>query len=231
MGIDRPSGVCSVRMRERIRGFYSILDRHDESLARVLVRPVEQGGCGASVLQVRMKEAKAAEVIAAARMARAVCNEYGALCIVNDRIDIALAVGADGVHLGQNDMPIDKARASLERLSVTRPFLIGISTHSRRQINDAVMNNADYVGYGPVFKTKTKANPDPERGLAKLRAAVASACGLPVVAIGGITPEHAPDIAKTGAAAACSIAGVNGAEDTAAAGAAVTRAFLDFAGI
>ena len=218
-------------MRERIRGFYSILDAHDEALARILVRPVELGGCGSNVLQVRLKPASVAEITLAARMARAVCDEYGALCIVNDRVDIALVVGADGVHLGQNDLPIDKARAVVERMTQTRaserPFLIGISTNTRAQIEAAVAADADYVAFGPVFPTATKTDANPVRGLSGLRRAVAAARGIPVVAIGGITPDRADDIARTGAAAACAIDSVNHALDVARAGARLGASFLE----
>lgn len=216
-------------MRERIRGFYSILDKHDEALARLLVTPVDQGGCGSGVLQVRIKEASIAQVTLAARMARAVCTEFGALCIVNDRVDIALAVGADGVHLGQSDMPIDKARAVVQRMSrnrpADRPFLFGISTHNRAQVKAAVAEDVDYIGFGPVFEATTKGSGHPVQGIAGLRKAISAALGIPIVAIGGITADRADEIVQAGAAAACSITGVNHSADPARAGAAITECF------
>lgn len=218
-----------MQWRERIHGFYSILDAHDEALARLLVRPVAQGGAGAPVLQVRIKRAApvpTAEILAAARMARAVTAEAGALLIVNDRLDIALAVDADGVHLGQDDLPLADARAVALRLHRDRPLLIGVSTHDREQVCAAVRGGADYIGFGPVYATTTKMNPDPVQGIAGLRDAVAHACGLPVVAIGGITPERITEIAATGAAAACLISAVNRAEDPALAGSGVGAVFV-----
>jgi len=151
-------------------------------------------------------------VLAIARMARRACDAHGAALVVNDRIDLALAAGADGVHLGQTDLPIAAARAI-----AGDQLAIGVSTHDVAQVERAVAAGADYLGFGPLFATTTKANPDPVQGLAGLRAAVAAARGVPIVAIGGITAEHAPSIYAAGAAAICAIAAVNGASDPAAA--------------
>jgi thiamine-phosphate pyrophosphorylase len=221
-------------MKHRISGFYSILDRADEALARDLLRPIEDGGCGAKVLQVRIKptpkdepsaQTTTGELVAIARMARALCSEYGALCIVNDRIDVALAADADGVHLGQQDMSLADALELLDRMTLSRPFMVGISTNNPQEVDRACRGGADYVGFGPVFPTTTKTDPDPHRGLEGLRAAVATAGHVPVVAIGGITPRSAGDIAQAGAAAACCISAVNHALDRAKAGAAIVAAF------
>jgi thiamine-phosphate pyrophosphorylase len=215
--------------RQLLTGFYSILDSNDEELARLLVRPVADGGAGARVLQVRIKSpgspepVAAIEILAAARMARKVTSEAGALLIVNDRLDIALAAGADGVHLGQDDLPLAHARDIVNRMNPV--FLIGVSTHDRAQVIEAVREGADYLGFGPIFTTSTKANPDPVQGIAGLREAVAAARDVPVVAIGGITPDTARDIAAAGAAAACCISAVNHAENRAFAGARISAAF------
>ena len=146
-----------------------------------------------------------------ARLAREICNERGALLIVNDRIDVALAAGADGVHLGQTDVPLAEAR------KLARKLLIGVSTHDLAQVRAAVAGGADYLGYGPVYATRTKANPDPVQGLAALRVAVTAAGETPIVAIGGITPAHAQDVYAAGAAAICAIRAVNEAADVVAA--------------
>lgn len=215
-------------MTEQIAGFYSILHAHDETLARVLVCPIDKGGAGSSVLQVRVKPERpvtTAEIVSTARMARRVTAEYGALVIVNDRIDIALAVEADGVHLGQEDLPLADARAILRHVGYTRPFLIGVSTHNPDELTAALQGGADYVGYGPVFSTTTKSNPDPVQGVSGLRRAVEMAGRVPVVAIGGIGPENADRVAATGAAAACSISGVNFSQNQALAGARIGAAF------
>lgn len=191
------------------RGFYAVLDRDDEQLCQTLARE-------ASVLQIRIKPATSADILRVARMARRVCTEHGIPLVINDRVDIALAVGADGVHLGQTDMPIADARALAgDRLA------IGISTHDLAQVAAAIAARPAYLAYGPIFATTTKENPDPVQGLAALRAAVAavaaSGLSIPVVAIGGITPERADEVYPTGAAAVCAISAVNTAADVAAA--------------
>nr|HEX4316381.1 thiamine phosphate synthase [Kofleriaceae bacterium] len=188
----------------RLHGFYAVLDRDDEQLATRLLGV-------AKILQVRIKPGHADDVARIARMARRACDAAGALLVVNDRVDVALAVGADAVHLGQTDLPIADAR----RIAGGR-LAIGVSTHDVAQVRAATAAGADYLGFGPVFATRTKANPDPVQGLAGLRAAVA-ATHLPVVAIGGIAPADAAAIYATGAAAICAIRAVNDAPDPAAA--------------
>lgn len=195
-----------------LRGFYAILDRDDEALARALVGPG-----GARVLQVRIKPrtgapAPAAELVRIAAMARRVCDEAGAALVVNDRVDVALAADADGVHLGQTDLPLARAR----ELAGGRLW-IGISTHDPAQVRAARDGGADYLGYGPVFPTGTKAQPDPVQGIARLAEAVALAGRTPVVAIGGITPANVAEVYGAGVAAVCAIGAVNDTPDPAAA--------------
>jgi thiamine-phosphate pyrophosphorylase len=185
----------------KLRGFYAILDRADLELARQLV------AAGACALQIRLKPGTPRAQLELARMARAVCDRAGVPLIVNDRIDLALASGADGVHLGQSDLPIGAARELGPRL------LVGVSTHDVAQVRAAVAAGADYLGFGPVFATRTKQHPDPIQGLAGLRAAVAAAGTTPIVAIGGISPATAADVYNAGAAAICAIHAVNDADD------------------
>ena len=199
-------------MKDALVGFYAVLDRDDEALARTLVR---EGG--ARVLQVRIKPGEAGDIARVARMARRVCDAVGAKLVVNDRIDIALAIAADAVHLGQTDLPIADARRIAGRLA------IGVSTHNVEQVAGAVAGGADYLGFGPIFATTTKQNPDPVQGLAGLRAAVAAARGTPIVAIGGITPGDAEAVYAAGASAICAIASVTGAADVVAAARALGR--------
>lgn len=200
--------------RDAISGFYAVLDRDDEALARALL------ASGARVLQVRIKPerpATAGQLVRAGRMARRVCTEHGAALVMNDRIDVALAVGADGVHLGQTDLPLAVARSIAGRL------WIGISTHDLDQVHAARAAGADYIGYGPVFATSTKRNPDAVQGVAALREAVAAAGEMPVVAIGGITAGHVPELYGAGVAAICAIGAVTGAADVTAAARAFAR--------
>ncbi len=201
-------------VRDAISGFYAVLDRDDEALAHALVRE-------ARVLQVRIKPASGAvdigELVRIARMARRICDDTGTALIVNDRIDVALAVDADGVHLGQTDLPIEDARR------IAPELWIGVSTHDLAQVRAACEAGADYLGFGPVFATTTKRNPDPVQGLDGLRAAVAAAAGRPVVASGGLTAAQAGDVYRTGAHAICAIGAVNGAPDPRAAARELAR--------
>jgi thiamine-phosphate diphosphorylase len=191
-------------VRDSIRGFYAVLDRDDEALAHALVSE-------ARVLQVRCKprgsRCDTADVLRVAQMARRVCDDAGAALIVNDRIDIALAVDADGVHLGQTDLPIDVAR------KISGDLWIGVSTHNVEQVRAAVAAGADYLGFGPIFATQTKENPDPEQGFDGLEQALAAAEGHPIVAIGGITADDVAALYRTGVPAICAISAVNDARD------------------
>ena len=120
-----------------------------------------------------------------------------------------LTIGAyDGVHLGQTDLPMAEARAL-----VGARMWIGISTHDIKQVERAVGGGASYLGFGPMFATRTKHNPDPQQGLAGLRAAVAAAHGTPIVAIGGISAADVAAIYAAGATAICAIHAVNEAPD------------------
>jgi thiamine-phosphate pyrophosphorylase len=202
-----------VHVSAAVAGFYAVLDRDDEDLARALLSV-------ARVLQLRIKPetpVPAGELVRIARRARRWCDEGGAALIVNDRIDVALAAGADGVHLGQTDLPLAEARR------IAGSLWIGVSTHDVDQVRAACAGGADYLGFGPVFATKTKRNPDPVQGLSGLRAAVAEARGIPVVAIGGITPGDAAAVYATGAAAICAISAVNDAADVTTAARAMSR--------
>jgi len=183
-------------MQLHLRGFYAVLDRDDEQLARALVPH-------ACALQIRIKPGAADAIARAARMALPLCRAAGIPLVINDRLDIALAVGADGVHLGQTDLPLAEARA----VAAGRLF-IGVSTHDVAQVRAACAGGADYLGFGPIFATRTKDHPDPVQGLAGLRDAVAAACATPIVAIGGITPESARQLVAAGAAAVCAISSI-----------------------
>jgi thiamine-phosphate pyrophosphorylase len=191
-------------VRDAIRGFYAVLDRDDEALAHALVSE-------ARVLQVRIKprggRCDTADLLRIAQMARRVCDDAGAALIINDRIDVALAVDADGVHLGQTDLSIDDARR------ISGDLWIGISTHNTAQVRAACDAGADYLGFGPVFATSSKERPDPVQGFDGLEAAVAEAKGRPLVAIGGITPADVAAIYRTGVPAICAIGAVNQTRD------------------
>jgi thiamine-phosphate pyrophosphorylase len=137
-------------------------------------------------------------------------------------VDVALAVGADAVHVGQDDLPL----AEVRRVAGDR-LRVGVSTHNPIQAREAVASGADYIGFGPVFATSSKERPDPVVGLDALRAVAASAGRTPVVAIGGITIETVRLVAGAGAAAAAVISAVEMAADRTAAGREVAAAFAN----
>ena len=148
---------------------------------------------GARLIQLRDKEANAKDMFEAAQACLKLTRAAGATLIINDRVDIALAADADGVHLGQDDLTVAEARALLGPNKI-----IGVSTHSLAQVKAALLTSANYLAVGPIFPTTTKANPDPVVGLELLRQA-RRLTPLPLVGIGGITPETAPEVLLAGA--------------------------------
>ncbi|HEX8176707.1 MAG TPA: thiamine phosphate synthase [Pyrinomonadaceae bacterium] len=149
---------------------------------------------GARMIQLREKHLEARAFFREAEAALRVARERGLRLIINDRVDIALALGADGVHLGQDDLPPEAARRILGERAV-----IGFSTHNVEQARLAASLPIDYLAIGPIFSTSSKDNPDPTvglDGLGRVRRAVPS---LPLVAIGGITPENGQETLAAGA--------------------------------
>jgi thiamine-phosphate pyrophosphorylase len=178
------------------RGVYAIVDGSAGRPPLELVAAFVRGG--AAVVQLRLKGAAAGEFLRVAREARKLC-EGKALLLINDRPDVAKLAEADGVHLGQDDLPIGVARALLGPKA-----LIGISTHSDAEIDDA--DGADYVGFGPIFPTQSKpgAKLPPPHGIEGLARAVRRS-KVPVVAIGGIAAQNAAEVAAAGARCAAAI--------------------------
>jgi thiamine-phosphate pyrophosphorylase len=204
-----------IEVSSNLHGFYAVLDREDEALAKILATH-------ACVLQVRLKprgrRVDTDEIVRVGRMARRVCDAAGIPLVINDRVDVALIVGAEGVHLGQTDLSIEAARAiAKDRL------IIGVSTHNLEQVRAASARGADYLGFGPVFATQTKENPDAVQGIERLRAAVTAAGAVPIVAIGGISVADGTSLYAAGAAAICAISAVNDATDVDAAARALRR--------
>lgn len=142
---------------------------------------------------------------------RQAATEVGATLIINDRCDLALAVKADGVHLGQEDLPLADARRLLGAEKI-----IGLSTHSPEQVRNAVALQPDYIGFGPIFSTATKADHDPVVGLEGLRAA-RELTTLPIFAIGGIRSQHVAEIMTAGADGVAVISAILKATDLEAA--------------
>ncbi len=158
-----------------------------EEVARICVRQ------GVKMLQLREKGMPDRELLDIARRMRAVTAGTATRFMINDRPDIAVLCDADGVHLGQDDLPADEARRI-----VGPDKIIGLSTHSLAQARAALARHPDYIGFGPVWPTTTKAVPDPAVGTALLREVLA-AVPVPVVAIGGIFPENVHEVLAAGA--------------------------------
>lgn len=205
------------RLRDALR-LYVITDR---GLARgrpdeEVVRQAIAGG--ATALQLRWKTGPLTEALHVGRVLRELCHRAGVLFIVNDRVDLALALEADGVHVGLSDLPVEEARRLLGSEAV-----IGFSPERLDQALAAEQAGADYLGVGPVFPTSTKPDAGPAVGLEHLRR-IAAAVRIPVVGIGGITAENAAAVIEAGAVGVAVISAVVGAEDIVAAATRLRRA-------
>ena len=148
---------------------------------------------GARIIQLRDKESGSKEFFDDARDCLKLTQAAKALLIINDRVEIARAAGADGVHLGQEDLSVEEAR---EVLGANK--IIGISTHSLAQVEAAIKTSANYLAVGPIYATTTKEDADPVVGLELVKQARALT-SLPIVAIGGINLERAPAVIAAGA--------------------------------
>ena len=198
--------------KESVRRFvpsplYAILDAgqtQDRSLTNIL-RELLKGG--AKLVQLRAKELTSSEFFNVATDACRIAHEAGAIFIVNDRADIALACRANGVHLGQEDLPLTAARRFLGKNK-----LIGVSTHDITQAKEAERDGADYIGFGPIFGTTSKETGYSPRGLEMLRE-VRKAVQIPIVAIGGITEKNVAEVWKAGADSAAIISDLMATEN------------------
>jgi thiamine-phosphate pyrophosphorylase len=170
-----------------------------------VVRAALRGG--APAVQVRAKTEAARETVELARALREETRAVGALLFVNDRVDVALAAGADGAHLGDDDLPLPAARAI-----VPPGFLLGRSADTPEQAVRARSEGADYVGVGPVYPTATKADAGEPIGLRRI-SEVSAVAGIPVVGIGGIGAESAAEVVRAGAAGVAVIRAVMAAAD------------------
>jgi thiamine-phosphate pyrophosphorylase len=160
---------------------------------------------GATLIQLRDKHAAPREFYHQAAAALKIARENGVRVIVNDRVDVALALGADGVHLGQTDLPVEAARDLLGQTAI-----VGISTHNLAQAQLATRLPVDYIAFGPIFGTVTKANPDPAVGLGTLNGVRSIIGSLPLVAIGGIDLANARQTLEAGADAVAIISALVG---------------------
>ncbi len=196
---------------------YFIVDPLDTGRDPIALAEAMLAG-GARLLQLRLKNVATGALVETARRVRELTAAAGAQLVVNDRVDVALAVGADGVHLGQGDVPVAVARRLLGP-----DRWIGFSTHSEAQLAAAAGCGADYLSLGPIFATTSKSPADPVIGCARVRTARAHATE-PLVAIGGITAATACEVLAAGADAVSVIAAVVRAPD-------VTRAAAELLAI
>lgn len=162
---------------------------------------------GVTVFQYRAKEKTSLEMFREAEKLRRLTNKYGIPLIINDRLDLALAVEADGVHLGQDDLPIGVAKRCLG------DKIIGISNNHYNQAKEAILNKADYIGVGPVFKTMTKKDAKPVCGVKPIMQIKNEFPNAKVVGIGGITLDNAVEVLRAGADGVAVISGILGSED------------------
>lgn len=185
--------MATDRRADQLSGLYVILDpsvRAERSLRAVMAQAAE---AGARIFQYRHKTASMKEAYPEALALRESAAKLGVLFIVNDRCDLALAVDADGVHLGQDDVPYADAR---KVMGPTR--IIGLSTHNADQVREADRLKPDYIGFGPIFKPGSKQDHDPLVGVEGLRR-IRPLTSLPVFAIGGITVDRVAEIMQAGA--------------------------------
>ena len=171
-------------------GLYIIITKPElsyEEIAKICVRQ------NIRMIQLREKHLTDREIIEAGKRIKSITVGTNTLLVINDRVDLALAAGADVLHLGQDDLPVEEARKIAgDRLK------IGLSTHSIEQVREALEQKPDYIGFGPVYPTNAKARPDAPVGVEMLKE-VLSFANIPVVAIGGIFPENMDEVIAAGA--------------------------------
>jgi len=183
---------------------YAITDRqlsgldHAEQVKRLI-------DGGATLIQLREKRLSSGDFLREAEAAWRVANDNHVALIINDRVDIAIAIDATGVHLGQDDLPIEAARPLM-----TKPCVVGYSTHTLEQIKAAARFPITYLAFGPVFATGTKPEHEPVVGLNRLREAKQISNHLPLVAIGGITAANVREVLEAGADSVAVISAVVG---------------------
>lgn len=162
---------------------------------------------GVKAVQLREKDMDVKSLLSLAQRVRTITKKHGARLFINDRVDVALAVEADGVHLGHQSMPVEAVRRV-----VGNDMLIGVSTHSLKEALNAQQAKADFVTFGPVFDTPSKRKYGPPQGIEKL-AKVVRELEIPVFALGGIKEENIPEVLKTGVYGISMISAILGADD------------------
>lgn len=184
------------------------------------VREALEGGV--TLVQYRAKTASSAEMYAEALQLKALCDSFKVPLIINDRLDIAMAVGAAGVHLGQDDLPCAAARKLLGE-----DYIIGVSAHNPAEAKTALQSGADYLGCGAVFGTATKA--DVKKLGTEGLTAICREKGLPVVGIGGVTADNYREVRAAGADGAAIVSGILAQPDISATVRAIAKVSQEFA--
>ena len=199
--------ISKKSLLKKLKGLYAIIDSGVCSAANNEPLAVTKAclTAGVTVIQLRAKNASDEQVLVLAGKMKNECRKRKALFILNDRADLALLAGADGLHLGQKDLPVKIARSIFSGI-------IGVSTHNAKEIRKAKIDRVDYIGFGPVYLTATKKGLPPVAGIELLRTAVKRA-NIPVVAIGGINGKNIGEIYSSGANCAAVISAVCGAKE------------------
>jgi thiamine-phosphate pyrophosphorylase len=193
-------------MMKELKGYYFITD-NKLSRAGNKSDVFSAVSCGVDVVQYRSKNAETLHMYEEAIVLKEICQDKDSLFLINDRLDIALAVEADGVHLGQTDMPCLQARRLLGSGKV-----IGVTVHNLAEALQAESDGADYLGVSPIFMTATKPDAGKPAGI-RLIEDIRSRVNIPLVAIGGINHSNAPQVIEAGADAICAISAVVEAEN------------------
>jgi len=208
-------------MKEKMIGYYFITDAGLSRRGNISdVKSALAAGVG--IIQYRNKNAAGSQMYEEALELRSLCR--GKTLLVNDRVDIALAVGADGVHLGQNDIPYGIARKILGKKKI-----IGLTVHNLKEARQAQRWGADYIGVAPVFPTSTKSDAAKAVGI-KLIREIKRRINIPVVALGGVNLSNARDIIRAGAGGLCAISAVVSKKDVRAEIRKYQRLFKDVQG-
>lgn len=182
-----------IKSRAVIPSIYPIIDNSLVSSGKMEETAEAIMAGGAKIVQLRAKGFSSKEFLEAARAIRKITRDKDIIFIVNDRVDIAMMADADGVHLGQDDLPVKEARRLLGNNKI-----IGYSTHNIREAAEAERLHIDYISFGPIFPTKTKGDAETAKGIKGL-ADVRKAVDIPIVAIGGITEKNMAYVWKEGA--------------------------------
>lgn len=186
---------------KEIKGYYFITD---SNLSRAGNKSdiLSAVSCGVDIVQYRNKNAETLHMYEEALFLKEICRDRDCLFLINDRLDIALSVEADGVHLGQTDMPCPQARRLLGSAKV-----IGVTVHNLAEALQAESDGADYLGVSPIFQTSTKRDAGKPAGI-RLIEEIRDQVRIPLVAIGGINHSNAPQVIDAGADALCAISSV-----------------------